>query len=250
MSPIDSIWPTAQANLTDEQILEAYEPPAAPWLRMNFIASLDGAATRDDRSGGLGDDADRRVFELLRRWADVVLLGAGTARAEGYGAMRLPDDASRWRIERGLAKQPVFALVTKRLDLDPGSDIFVRAPVTPIIFTTADAPASRRDSLAEVAEVVDAGRSAVDPAAIRDYLRKRGLTRIHAEGGPTLLGSFITAGAVDELCLTLAPTLEAGRATRISHGLQSAPTDMKLVGIMRSRSELLLRYTRGCAAEA
>ena len=130
---IDRIWPEPARDLDDDALLEAYAFPAGrPWLRMNFIASLDGAATRQGRSGGLGDAADRRVFELLRREADAVLLGAGTARVEGYGAMRLDDPAAAWRAEHGLAPQPVFALVSRSLRLDAASPIFTDAPVRPM----------------------------------------------------------------------------------------------------------------------
>lgn len=244
MTSIQSLWPTPGVDLTDEQLLELYAPPASPWLRMNFVASLDGAVTRDGLSGGLGEEADHRVFELLRRWADVVLLGAGTARTEGYGAMRLPAEAERWRVEQGLASQPVFALVTRRLDLDPASPIFTDAPVTPLIFTVSDAPADRRAALAEVAEIVDAGETVVDPAVVRAQLEARGHRRIHSEGGPTLFGAFLEAGVVDELCLTLAPTLEAGSAMRITQAPQSAPTAMELAGVLRGGDELLLRYTK------
>ncbi|MGP9745498.1 pyrimidine reductase family protein [Brachybacterium sp. AOP29-B2-41] len=244
MTSIQSLWPTPGADLTDEQLLELYAPPAGPWLRMNFISSLDGAVTRDGLSGGLGDEADHRVFELLRRWADVVLLGAGTARAEGYGGMRLPEEAERWRVEQGLAAQPVFALVTRRLDLDPASPIFTDAPVTPLIFTASEAPADRRAALSEVAEIVDVGETVVDPAVVRAQLEARGHRRIHSEGGPTLFGAFLEAGVVDELCLTLAPTLEAGSAMRITQAPQSAPTAMELAGVLRGGDELLLRYTK------
>lgn len=244
MTSIQSLWPTPGADLTDEQLLELYAPPAGPWLRMNFISSLDGAVTRDGLSGGLGDEADHRVFELLRRWADVVLLGAGTARAEGYGGMRLPEEAERWRVEQGLAPQPVFALVTRRLDLDPASPIFTDAPVTPLIFTVSEAPAERRAALSEVAEIVDVGETVVDPAVVRAQLEARGHRRIHSEGGPTLFGAFLEAGVVDELCLTLAPTLEAGSAMRITQAPQSAPTAMELAGVLRGGDELLLRYTK------
>ncbi|MGO1259301.1 MAG: pyrimidine reductase family protein [Brachybacterium sp.] len=244
MTSIQSLWPTPGADLTDEQLLELYAPPAGPWLRMNFISSLDGAVTRDGLSGGLGDEADHRVFELLRRWADVVLLGAGTARAEGYGGMRLPEEAERWRVEQGLAPQPVFALVTRRLDLDSASPIFTDAPVTPLIFTVSEAPAERRAALSEVAEIVDVGETVVDPAVVRAQLEARGHRRIHSEGGPTLFGAFLEAGVVDELCLTLAPTLEAGSAMRITQAPQSAPTAMELAGVLRGGDELLLRYTK------
>lgn len=244
MTSIDSLWPTPGTDLSDEQLLALYAPPTGSWLRMNFISSLDGAVTRDGLSGGLGGEADHRLFELLRRWADVVLLGAGTARIEGYGAMILPEEAQRWRVEQGLAPQPVFALVTRRLDLDPTSPIFTEAPVRPLLFTVSEAPAERRAALAEVAEIVEAGETVVDPAIVRAQLEARGHSRIHSEGGPTLFGAFLEAGDVDELCLTLAPSLEAGTAMRITQAPQSAPTAMQLAGVLRGGDELLLRYTK------
>ena len=244
MTAIDALWPAPLTALSDEQLLESYAPPPGTWLRMNFVSSLDGAVTRDGLSGGLGDDADHRVFELLRRWADVVLLGAGTARAEGYGAMVLPEDSVRWRLAHGLAAQPVFALVSRRLDLDPASPIFAEAPVRPLVFTVEGSPAGQRAALAEVADVVTVGESEVDPLRVREELGRRELLRIHSEGGPTLFGAFLTAGAVDELCLTLFPTLEAGPAPRITHALPATPTAMRLAGVLRAGDELLLRYTR------
>ena len=126
---IDRLWPDPATDLDDEALLATYAtpsvptpsdpaalpdlptPPARPWLRMNFIASLDGAATRDGRSGGLGDAADRRVFDLLRRLADAVIVGAGTVRDEGYGGLRLDPGAVSWREAHGLARQPTFCLL-------------------------------------------------------------------------------------------------------------------------------------------
>src|SRR5699024_4833460 len=186
---------------------------------MNFVSSLDGAVTRDGRSGGLGDDADHRVFELLRRWADVVLLGAGTARDEGYGAMALPEESVRWRLAHGLAPQPVFALVSQRLALDPVSPIFADAPARPLVLTVECVPAGRRAAVAAVADVAPGGWGEGGPRRVREELRRRDLLRIRSEGGPTLFGAFLAAGAVDELCLTLAPTLEAGPAQRIAHAM-------------------------------
>ncbi|MGN6326279.1 pyrimidine reductase family protein [Pseudolysinimonas sp.] len=244
---VDMLWPRRGDDLRDEAVLAAYAPPAsAPsWLRMNFVTSLDGAGTRDGRSGGLGGDADRRVFELLRRWADVVLVGAGTVRSEGYGGMRVDDDAAAWRTAHGFAAQPVLALVSARLDLDPASDVFATAPVRPIVYTVAGADPARREALAAVADVVAVGAADLDPAAVRADLVGRGLRRIHSEGGPGVFGSFLAAGVVDELCLTLAPTLEAGDAERIARSDRPAPTGMRLEGILRSADdELLLRYRR------
>lgn len=241
---IDRVWPDPADDLGDEALLAVYPFPDRPWLRMNFVASLDGAATRDGRSGALGGPGDRRLFPLLRRLADVVLVGAGTVRAEGYGSMRLRDEAAVWRLDHGMPAHPVFALVSGTLDLDPASPVFTDAPVRPIVYTIAGAAAERRTALSGVAEVVDAGDAGLDPSRVRDDLVARGLPRIHAEGGPTLFGSFVVAGVVDELCLTLAPTLEVGSAGRIADDLRSAVTRMALLGILRSGDELLLRYGR------
>ena len=242
---IDEVWPTPRTELTDADLLGLYEPPVTPWLRMGFISSLDGAATRNRHSGGLGDASDQRILHLLRRWADVVLVGAGTVRTEGYGAMRLSAEAVHWRENLGLSPQPVFALVTRRLDLDPTSPIFTKAPRPPLIYTVEDAPAEQRARLEKVATVITAGRGSVDPALVRADLIQRGLKRIHCEGGPTLFGNFITAGLVDELCLTVAPSLEGGEAPRIAHDpATSAPEHLNLAGILRSGNELFLRYRK------
>src|SRR5690606_28609835 len=95
-----------------------------------------------------------------------------------------------------------------------------------------------------VADVLDVGAAEVDPVALRALLQRRGLDRIHSEGGPTFFGTVLAADAVDELCLTLAPTLEAGDAARIARSPEVVPTAMELAGILRAGSELLLRYTR------
>ncbi|WP_110589038.1 pyrimidine reductase family protein [Microbacterium suaedae] len=247
MSPrIDRLWPNPDADLDDEALLAAYAFPAdQAWLRMNFVSSLDGAATREELSAGLGDEADHRVFDLLRRPAHAVLVAAGTARAEGYGAMRLDDASARWRESQGLAPHPVFALVTRSLHVDPTSPVFADAPVRPVVYTVASAPSERRAALEPVADVVVTGDESVDLRALRDDLAARGCTRIHSEGGPSFFGACLTAGIVDELCLTLAPTLEGGDAARIAGDTQSAPTSMRLASVLRARDELLLRYVRG-----
>ncbi len=126
------------------------DPGAGGWLRANFVSTVDGGAWGPDHlSGSINDDADWRVFRVLRALADVVLVGAGTVRTEGYGAMRLSTQAAAWRRAHGLAEQPVFALVSGRLDLDPASPVFTEAPVRPLVLTVGSAPAERRARLEE-----------------------------------------------------------------------------------------------------
>lgn len=232
--------------LDDDALASAYAVAdrRVQTLRMNFVASLDGSATAQGLSGGLGGPADKVVFDLLRRLTDVVLVGAGTVRAEGYGAMRLSDADAAWRTDRGLAAQPAFALVSGRLDLDPTSDVFAKAPVRPLVLTSAAAPAAARAALEEVADVISCGDEHVEPREVVDALIERGLPQILCEGGPSLFGSLIAADLVDELCLTVSPLLEGGAGIRISHGEAEAVRGMRLVHVLFSDGLLLTRYAR------
>lgn len=237
---IDRVWPDPAPDLDDEALV-APLLAAGPVLRVNFISSIDGAATRDGLSGGLGDDADHRSFELLRRAAEAVVVGAGTARAEGYGPLRVSDASAAWRVANGMAPHPVLVLVSGSLDLDPRDRIFAEAPARPVLVTTEGHDTR---AFAEVADVVEVGRGdRIDAAAAVAALRDRGFARILCEGGPSLFGSLLGADVVDELCVTIAPTLEAGDARRIAAG-PTAPRGMELAQILRSDSTLLLRYRR------
>ena len=239
-----SVYPVAASDLTDDALSSLYarEDRSETWLRVNFVSSVDGAATVDGVSGGLGGDADHRVFDLLRELCDVVIVGAGTVRAESYGPMRLQQPSADRRIARGLPPHPVFAIVSRGLDLDPASRIFTDAPVRPIIIATDAAPRDRRDRLAAVADIVIAGVDELDPVAMTVALAERGLTQQHCEGGPSLFGTLIAAGVVHELCLTMSPQLVAGDAKRIAAGELAHPNELILGHVLISGDTLLLRY--------
>ena len=243
-----------ETELSDEQLMAAYVwddsavPTRRPFFRFNFVASADGAAALDGRSGGLGDGADHRVFELLRQTADVILVGAGTVRAEGYSGELLAPAGQLWRAGRGMASHPGLAIVSGSLDLDPDSALFREAPVRPLLLTAAAAPAERRTALAGVADVVVAGERTVEPEQAARVLAGRGFHRVLCEGGPQLFGSFQAAGMVDELCLTVSPLLTPGTAPRITGGTpEIAPHRLNLVHVLRGGDTLLLRYADGGA---
>ena len=241
---IDQLWPEFLDDLGDDEIVADLAAPNGPWLRVNFVSSVDGAATTAGVSGGLGDASDKRMFELLRRVSDAVLVGAGTVRDEGYGALRVSDESAAWRVGRGLPPHPVFAIVSGSLDLDPASTIFTDAPVMPVIVTTERASAARLAAFDGLADVIVAGAESVDVPLALAGLHERGLLHVLNEGGPSLFGSLAAAGAVDELCLTVAARLEAGDARRISHGELDVPVQLQLGRVLRHESTLLLRYVR------
>ena len=237
------LLPTAADSV---DLYDAYAYPAgrgagSAWVRANMVTSLDGSAVKEGRSGGLGGPADKEVFGVLRSLCDAVLVGAGTARTEGYKAPRVKD-AER-RAAAGQRPAPVLVLVTRGLDLDPGSALFAGAERT-VVVTSASSDRAARDRLAGVADVVAAGDEQVDVAAALDHLAARGLTRVLCEGGPSLLADVAAAGRLDELCLTISPQLVGGDGPRVAHG-PDLDVDLAPVSLLEADGVLLARYVRG-----
>jgi riboflavin biosynthesis pyrimidine reductase len=231
-----------------DELPELYGYPAdlsRVWLRANFIASLDGGATVGGTTGRLGGPGDRALFSLLRELADVILVGAGTVRVEEYSGAR-PTIAQRQRRQaRGQSEVPQLAIVTKSGRLDRDMPIFTRTEVPPLVCTCAAAADRMRRGLAGLAEVVecsadDPGR--VDEAAVLATLADRRGYRVLTEGGPMLFGSFVERGMLDELCLTIAPSLVGGQGGRIGAGPGQVLTGMRCGHILADDDGYL--YTR------
>lgn len=217
---------------------EAYTDP--PALRANMVGSLDGAAALEGRTAPLSSDGDRALFHSLRAHSDAVLVGAGTARTERYGAITLPADAIAGRQARGLAPLPALAVVSGSADLDPSSALFQGGAAKTVVLTCAAAPAVRRRALSEVAEVVVAGEDRVDLPGSLALLAARGLEHVLCEGGPTLLSALLDAGLVDELCLTLSPLLVGAGSLSLTAGLR-APLPLRIREVLEHDGFLFLR---------
>lgn len=214
-------------------------------VRANFVCSVDGAVTASGLSRGLQTPGDNQVFAVLRDLADVVLVGARTATAEGYRALRRTGQSASRRTDRGLDPQLPIAVVSRSLVLDPAADLFTAADPSArtIVLTDAGSDRSRRAALAEVADVIECGEQELDLAAACAALRARGLRRILCEGGPTLLASLAEEGLVDELCLSVSPLLAGPGAGRIVAGAPWPDTlGLTLVGLLEEDGAFFSRY--------
>jgi riboflavin-specific deaminase-like protein len=209
-----------------------------PWVLVNMIATVDGATAVNGRSGGLGGPADKQVFAAIRAVADVILVGAGTVRAESYGTPKTSP---------GKSAPPRLAIVTRSLEIDPGGRVFADAPpeLRPFIVTSERSDDDRRAELAKVADIVIAGDEEVDVVEALSALGAHGARVLLCEGGPSLNGHLVAAGALDELCLSLAPLVAGGSSPRLAHG--GEPPDvsrLRLDRVLEADDMLFLRYVR------
>jgi 5-amino-6-(5-phosphoribosylamino)uracil reductase len=222
--------------LADERRIEG-----RPWVMVNFISSADGGTAIGGKSSGLGDDDDKALFQAMRAVADVIMVGSGTVEAENYRPVTLDDDRRERRVAAGLPEVPVLAIVSGRLGFDPEARVFSDPEHRPMVITGPDAEPAKLALIGDSADMVFLDD--VTPAAILDRL---GAARvILCEGGPTLVGQFVTEHLVDELNLTIAPTMIAGRSARVAHGAPAEPPlDMRLDRALFGDRSLFLRYLR------
>ena len=236
------ILPTAGDELDDFELADAYAYPRERWLRTNMVMSADGAGSLNGLSGGLSAAGDKRVFGILRVLADVVLVGSGTAEAESYKPARpRPALAS---LRAGLATATI-AVISGSLDLDLESPLFTDAPADArtIVITREAARPELRTAAAKVADVIVAGQDKVDLAAAVAALADRGLRRVNCEGGPHLLSQVAAADLLDELTLTVSPTLACPGAGRIVAGAAFASArPLSLAQVLADDGYLFCRY--------
>lgn len=217
--------------------------PDRPYVIGNFVSSADGKATADGRSGPLGGEADRAAFHLLRTQVDAVLAGTGTLRAERYGPLMRNDRLSEIRLTEGRAAQPLAVVISRSgrvpfdipLFADPGSRIALYAPSTTVV----------PDCAAEVIvhEIPCAGNPLT--GALLSLRNQHGVRSLLFEGGPAMFNAMLAENLVDELFLTLAPTLVGGDERGITAGA-SLPRALalRLVWALEQDGQLLLRYAR------
>lgn len=181
----------------------------------------------------------------MRDQAEVILVGAGTVRAEHYGGVRLTQERAARRVRWGLpAAPPPIAVVTAR-GLDPASPLFTDTVTPPIVITTRSG-----------AELVPAGVRVIAPATDRvdlssalHTLRQNGFHRVHCEGGPSLLGALVAEDLLDELCLTISPMLLGTGSTPLLPALLDEPARWALHGVHVSGDHLFTRYGRRAASD-
>ena len=225
----------------------------------NFVSSIDGIVALEAGtapSGGIisgRNEADRFVMGLLRAFADVVLVGAGTVRAEGPRALWTPEyifpaATDGFRALRHSLKregEPRLVIVSARGELDPGHRAL---QVGALVLTTTSSAARLRSVLPSVTEVrAVSDTDPIDVYEILQLLEADGHHRILTEGGPRLFGQMVANDQVDELFLTVSPVIAGQKGERsfgLVHGVDFGrmPKNGRLLSARRHGSHLFLRY--------
>jgi riboflavin biosynthesis pyrimidine reductase len=230
------------ADADDVEVASWYAFPDDVVLRVNMIMTADGLAVAPDGlSKGLSGPEDSRLLGILRAVSDAVVVGAGTLRTEHYHAIRTRPSLRDYRREAGLAEHPVTVMVTRRPAVDGSYRCLAEAPVRPIVVCAEDSGA-----LADVADVIECPDSVggVDLMRAVAALARRGLTRLHSEGGPQLLARFLGAGVLDEYCLTISPRILGGTIGIRPVMGPTVPTGFTLQHMAVGDDFLFLRYRK------
>lgn len=204
--PTEAVWRAPLSRGPDP--LAALYPHKHGLVRLGLIASANGKATAPDGSSSLlSGPADARVMRVLRDAADVVVVGSRTALRERYRDIPSPPDTF---------PGPDLAIVSRSGAIPPGLD-----PHRTWLVTTANAPALARSPVPQD-RIIIAGFDIVEPEAMMMELRNRGRTRVLCEGGPIMARALMSAGVIDEVCLSHSPVAgdeEAAELPDVTVGL-------------------------------
>lgn len=174
-------------------------------IRAVMLASVDGTTAVNGRSGALGTPTDRLVYDAMRARADVILVGSGTALDEGYGPART---AEVWSSRRDTPAPPVIVLSRSLPDrliehcAGAGDGVQIAA--------AAQSPPEQIDAARAAGVTVHVMQHGPYAQSLRALLAELGAGAVTFEGGPRLLGTFLTERLVDELVLSVAPEIIVG----------------------------------------
>lgn len=189
-------------------------PHDVTWVRAQMISSIDGACTgADGRSGSLGTPADLEFFIHSRAAADIIIVGAGTARTEGYGPVELNKHTQQQRTNAGLQALPHLAIITTTGNVPPAIRQCPRS-----LFICPDTAVPQLHDHNITPEKIISLPGNVTPLAVRSALAQQGFRRQLCEGGPHILQEWLSAQAIDDLFLTTSPKLTGGTGLRIAQG--------------------------------
>ena len=218
-----------------------------PFVYINMAMSVDGKITTADREyPRMTSSHDRANMDRLRADADAILVGARTVRSDNPNLHVRTPSMQAYRRTAGRARGLLKVLVTASLDLDPASRSLQDPDQGGLIIATIEDVAQEKLAPFGGIEIWKIGRGRVDLPRLLSRLKARGIERLLGEGGGELNWDLVRNDLVDEIYVTLAPTLLGGRdAPTLLEG-EGFSLDrrvrLRLLDVTREDDELYCRY--------
>ena len=230
--------------------------PERPCIALNFAATADGRITIGGRSGPIGNEADRELFHELRCRVDAVMAGAGTVGTERYGRLVRDPERRERRAAAGLDPDPLAVVVSARLTLEPDLPLLQDPDSRVVIVTESERELEGVRAKVEYVRPGDAPAAAEElrrrasmltlAPALRALRERFGVATVMCEGGAVLAAALLRERLVDELRLSVAPTLAAGTGPTLVTGPPLEPPQaMELRTVHESGGHLFLSYAVG-----
>ena len=171
-----------------------------PWVHLKWAMTLDGRiATRTGDSKWVSGEESRRTAHALRGRMDAVVVGRGTVAADDPLLTARPPGV----------RIPARVVLTASGNLPARPRLRATAREVPVlVFTAAQNAHKLADWTADGCEVIGLPEVSVD--AVLAELGRRRMTNVLVEGGAGVLGSFLDAGAADEVHVFIAPKVVGG----------------------------------------
>ena len=204
--------PEAAAARLLNQAFRKHTRTGRPLVLLKSALSLDGrVASAGGDSRWISGEDSRALAHRWRAECDAVCVGIGTALADD------PLLTARAPTVGADSRQPTRVVFDSGARLPLGARLIGSIDQAPlVVIVSPAAPAERVQALRKAgAELIvcDGTPPARVAAALAEFGRRR-IISLLLEGGPTLAGSFLDAGEIDELRLFIAPLVLGGAGAR------------------------------------
>lgn len=221
-----------------------------PFVYSNFVSTIDGKVqvlNNWESYWPIGSKNDHNVLTELRALSDVLIHGSGLAKLSPL--VTKVQNPTLVRIRKALKKNETLPYVVLSNHPDKNLISHLQNYQGGKAHLITNKSTSLPESSEQFVNVVRVGKDKIVLKELITFLTKRlKARRILMEGGPTLFGSFLEEGLIDELFLTLSPKIfgnEEGKTLTLVEKRLFKSENIKNLRIVSSKqqgSELFLRY--------
>jgi riboflavin biosynthesis pyrimidine reductase len=223
--------------------------PDRPYFYANFVQTLDGKVAVTPRSSywPLGSRTDHAALVTLRTQADALVHGKTTALSSSTTKLLSDEVFQQRRIGLGKPAELPYFIVSNHPDPELLELLERPSLYKPTLITSSSNREMCKELTVDVLYFEDETSTLL---ALADQLFLAGHRKVLLEGGPHLFTSFLEAGLVDELFITISPRFignKPGNTLTMGEGILLDPEKVahfELLSVQPIEDEVYLRYRR------